>query len=223
VKYSNTGTRFGYGARFKRCLVEVLVHEIDGPRDLRWHDMLSHVMTCDKIKQINKNKISIFSKNVYVNYLNLSSLFAYKNFHQIFMIIFWPDLCFTRFKIASAFWCIYFRRQGPRAQWVVGCCVSHVKCDLKIFVFIVWICLNIFRPSLKKIVGFYQVLFWISDSESGQRLIWSQVWNIYHLFTETEGNSVFCGPETVDVSRGEAEGNIDGLGSTKHTAFPRSQ
>jgi hypothetical protein len=45
----------------------------------------------------------------------------------------------------------------------------------------------------------------------------------YHLFTETEGNSVFCGPETVDVSRGEAEGNIDGRGSTKHTAFPRSQ
>ena len=33
---------------------------------------------------------------------------------------------------------------------------------------------------------------------------------IYHLLTETEGNSVFCGPETVDVSRGEAEGNIDG-------------
>ena len=29
---------------------------------------------------------------------------------------------------------------------------------------------------------------------------------------------MFCGPETVDVSRGEAEGN-----STKHTAFPRSQ
>ena len=47
--------------------------------------------------------------------------------------------------------------------------------------------------------------------------------NIYHLLTETEGNSVFCGPETVDVSRGEAEGNIDGRGSTKHTAFPRSQ
>ena len=46
---------------------------------------------------------------------------------------------------------------------------------------------------------------------------------IYHLLTETEGNSVFCGPETVDVSRGEAEGNIDGRGSTKHTAFPRSQ
>ena len=49
------------------------------------------------------------------------------------------------------------------------------------------------------------------------------VLGIYHLFTETEGNSVFCGPETVDVSRGEAEGNIDGRGSTKHTAFPRSQ
>ena len=47
--------------------------------------------------------------------------------------------------------------------------------------------------------------------------------NNYHLLTETEGNSVFCGPETVDVSRGEAEGNIDSRGSTKHTAFPRSQ
>ena len=46
--------------------------------------------------------------------------------------------------------------------------------------------------------------------------------NIYHLIlTETEGNSVFCGPETVDVSRGE--GKIDGRGSTKRTAFPRSQ
>ena len=47
--------------------------------------------------------------------------------------------------------------------------------------------------------------------------------NNYHLLTETEGNSVFCGPETVDVSRREAEGNIDGRGSTKHTVFPRSQ
>ena len=34
---------------------------------------------------------------------------------------------------------------------------------------------------------------------------------------------MFCGPETVDVYRGEAEGNIDSLGSTKHTAVPRSQ
>ena len=34
---------------------------------------------------------------------------------------------------------------------------------------------------------------------------------------------MFCGPEAVDVSRGEAEGNIDSRGSTKHTAFPRSQ
>ena len=34
---------------------------------------------------------------------------------------------------------------------------------------------------------------------------------------------MFCGPETADVSRREAEGNIDSRGSTKHTAFPRSQ
>ncbi len=58
----------------------------------------------------------------------------------------------------------------------------------------------------------------------GYQLIYdSSSWYNYHLLTETEGNSVFCGPETVDVSRGEAEGNIDGRGSTKHTAFPRSQ
>jgi hypothetical protein len=47
--------------------------------------------------------------------------------------------------------------------------------------------------------------------------------NNYHLFTETEGNSVFCGPETAVVARGEAEGNNGGRGATKHTAFPRSQ
>ena len=34
---------------------------------------------------------------------------------------------------------------------------------------------------------------------------------------------MFCGPEIVDVSRGEAEGNIGNRGSTKHTAFPGSQ
>ena len=34
---------------------------------------------------------------------------------------------------------------------------------------------------------------------------------------------MFCGPKIVDVSRGEAEGNIGSRGSTKHTAFPRSQ
>ena len=37
----------------------------------------------------------------------------------------------------------------------------------------------------------------------------------YHLFTETEGNSVFCGPETAVVNNG-------GRAATKHTAFPRS-
>jgi hypothetical protein len=45
----------------------------------------------------------------------------------------------------------------------------------------------------------------------------------YHLFTETEGNSVFCGRETAVVAQCEAEGNNGGRGATKHTAFPRSQ
>ena len=31
--------------------------------------------------------------------------------------------------------------------------------------------------------------------------------NNYHLFTETEGNSEFCGAETAVVARSEAEGN----------------
>jgi hypothetical protein len=37
---------------------------------------------------------------------------------------------------------------------------------------------------------------------------------IYHLFTETEGNSVFCGPQTAVVARGEAEGNNGGRVAT---------
>ena len=36
------------------------------------------------------------------------------------------------------------------------------------------------------------------------------------IFTETEGNSVFCGPETAVVARGEAGGNNGGRGATKH-------
>ena len=35
------------------------------------------------------------------------------------------------------------------------------------------------------------------------------------------GPSMF--PSAVDVSRGEAQGNIDGRGSTKHTTLPRSK
>jgi hypothetical protein len=56
----------------------------------------------------------------------------------------------------------------------VGCCVSNVNCQ-------VWFSnsriyrLNIFRSSLKKIMGFYHILYWISDSESRKRRIWSQV------------------------------------------------
>ena len=39
--------------------------------------------------------------------------------------------------------------------------------------------------------------------------------------TETEGNSMFCGPETVDHSRGETEGNIDSRES--HKDFTNAQ
>jgi hypothetical protein len=37
-----------------------------------------------------------------------------------------------------------------------------------------------------------------------------------YLLTPRE-SSVFCGPSTVDVFLDFASGNIDGLGSTKHT------
>ena len=37
----------------------------------------------------------------------------------------------------------------------------------------------------------------------------------YHLFTETEGNSDFCGPK--------AAATTSGRGATKVTVFPRSQ
>ena len=38
-----------------------------------------------------------------------------------------------------------------------------------------------------------------------------------NLITGPEGNSKFCFPETLDVPRGGAEGNIKGLGETKLT------
>jgi hypothetical protein len=45
----------------------------------------------------------------------------------------------------------------------------------------------------------------------------------YNLFTETAGNSIFCGPETTVVARGKAGGKNGGWGATKHTVFPGSQ
>ena len=47
--------------------------------------------------------------------------------------------------------------------------------------------------------------------------------NNLYLFTETEGNSVFCGPETAVVSRGKTEVNNGGRGATQHTAFTCTQ
>ena len=41
--------------------------------------------------------------------------------------------------------------------------------------------------------------------------------NIKHLMTGPEGNSEFCFPETLNVPRGEAEGNIGRLGVSKLT------
>ena len=39
----------------------------------------------------------------------------------------------------------------------------------------------------------------------------------YHVFTETEGNSEFCGPETAVVAQAEAEGNNERSSATKLT------
>jgi len=34
---------------------------------------------------------------------------------------------------------------------------------------------------------------------------------------------MFCGPKTTDVSMGVGQGELQGHGTTKHTAFSRSQ
>ena len=39
--------------------------------------------------------------------------------------------------------------------------------------------------------------------------------------TGPKGNSEFCFPETLNVPRGEAEGNIEGRGETENSLFPR--
>jgi hypothetical protein len=54
-------------------------------------------MTCDTLN----HTIFILWQLAYNFLENLSSLFSYKNFHQFFMIIFWPDLCFTRFQASD--------------------------------------------------------------------------------------------------------------------------
>ena len=45
--------------------------------------------------------------------------------------------------------------------------------------------------------------------------------NIYHLFTETEGNSEFCDPETAVVARSEAEGNNERSRGHKTHCLPK--
>jgi hypothetical protein len=52
------------------------------------------------------------------------------------MIIFWPDLCFTRFQASDrlgALFGVSILEDNARAQLVVVCRVSNVKCDLQIF------------------------------------------------------------------------------------------
>ena len=43
------------------------------------------------------------------------------------------------------------------------------------------------------------------------------VFCIIHLMCPPEGNSEFCFPESLNVSRDEVEGNIETLGKTKLT------
>ena len=46
-----------------------------------------------------------------------------------------------------------------------------------------------------------------------------QILNNKHLMTGPKGNSEFCFPETLNVSRGEAEGNIEVEGK-QNSLFP---
>ena len=51
----------------------------------------------------------------------------------------------------------------------------------------------------------------------------SSIHDIIHLMYGPEGNSLFCFPESLDVSRDEVEGNIRTRGKTKLTSVPRAQ
>ena len=43
------------------------------------------------------------------------------------------------------------------------------------------------------------------------------IYNIIHLMSVPEGNSLFCFPESLDVSQDEVKGNIEIRGKTKLT------
>ena len=129
--------------------------------------MLSLVMTCDTL-----NHTHFILRYLTHHFLEnqLSSLFAYKDFHQIFMIIFWPDLCFTRFQDLERFFGVSILEDRGHARnelWDVVYQMSSVICKFST--------LSCEYISLKKIMCFYHILYWISDSKSRQRLILSQV------------------------------------------------
>ena len=68
-------------------------------------------------------------------------------------------------------------------------------------------------------------LSWNSLRGGGMDIFWKYTipGNNIHLMSGPEGNSWFCFPESLDVSRDEVEGNIENGGKTKLTSFPRDQ
>ena len=60
---------------------------------------------------------------------------------------------------------------------------------------------------------------WLEIVFPTKRLLFRQKANNKHLMTGHKGNSEFCFPETLNVPRGEAEGNIEVEGKEK-SPFP---
>ena len=50
---------------------------------------------------------------------------------------------------------------------------------------------------------------------------YSSMENIIHLMYDPKENSLFCFPESPDVSRDKVEGNMRTRGKTELTSFPR--
>ena len=81
-----------------------------------------------------------------------------------------------------------------------NCCSALIKTALNnVFYQRCLMLSNIYSALLHLIAG----LFWLS--------------NIIHLMCAPEGNSEFCFPEGLNVSRDEVEGNIETRGKTKLT------
>jgi hypothetical protein len=136
--------------------------------------MFWHAMTCDTLILNHKNFIlSQLAYNILENLSHYLLIKMFTLFYDHFLARLMLHTVSSWRLIGSAFWCIYFRRQGPCAQWVVGYRVSNCKFSTLSFEYI----------SMKKITRKSYISYWISDSETCQGLLISgmKYYCLYHI------------------------------------------